>query len=66
MRIRERAESIAFFGGASRELGILLKMLTDAVEVAQSRIQWNCKLEVYGSMYNYVTILLPTLVVSPR
>jgi ABC-type uncharacterized transport system fused permease/ATPase subunit len=66
VRTQEHTESIAFFGGASRELGIVLQMLTDVIEVLGTRIRWNCKLEVYSSVYAYLTILMPTLVVSPR
>ncbi|WZN59846.1 ATP-binding cassette transporter [Chloropicon roscoffensis] len=66
VRVQEHTESIAFLGSASIELNIVLGMLADVVEVLSNRIKWDCKLEVYSSIYSYLTILLPTLVVSPR
>ena len=61
VRIQEHTESIASSRGGARELEVVMAMLVDVVEVLGLRIKWNCKLEVYSSIYSYLTLLMPTL-----
>jgi len=65
VRIRENAESIAFYGGEQREResakGKLDKALSRTVDIAK----WQRNLEFFTNSYRYLIQVLPAWVVSP-
>jgi putative ATP-binding cassette transporter len=65
IRVRDNAESIAFYRGEKREHRDLVWRLGDVVKNTLSIIGWNRNLAFFTTSYNYAAILLPTLIVAP-
>lgn len=65
VRIRDNAESIAFFRGEARERVDLMQRLGRLVENTFSLIGWNRNLAFFTSGYNYVALVVPVVVVAP-
>ena len=65
MRVRDNAESIAFFRGEKREHRDLLSRFTEVVKNTTWIIGWNRTLGFFTNSYNYLALILPTLIVAP-
>jgi putative ATP-binding cassette transporter len=65
VRVRDNAESIAFYRGEKREHLDLVKRLTAAVLNWRGIILWNRNLGFFTNSYNYGALVLPVLIVAP-
>jgi vitamin B12/bleomycin/antimicrobial peptide transport system ATP-binding/permease protein len=65
VRVRDNAESIAFYRGEKRERRDLVGRLGAAVLNMLSIIGWNRNLAFFVNSYNYVAIVLPVVIVAP-
>ena len=65
VRIRENAESIAFFRGEKREHRDLITRFTDVLENTLWIIGWNRNLGFFANSYNYLALIVPGLIVGP-
>ncbi|MFZ4780184.1 MAG: ABC transporter ATP-binding protein/permease [Terrimicrobiaceae bacterium] len=65
VRVRDNAESIAFFRGEKREHRDLLSRFTEVVKNTMWIIGWNRTLAFFTNSYNYLALVLPTLIVAP-
>lgn len=66
IRLRENAESVAFFSGEGREKENLSRRLGLAVENLAQLIGWQRNLGFFQTAYRYAVQVVPALVVSPR
>lgn len=66
VRMRENAESIAFFNGESREKSEILRRLQEAVDNMMSVINLKRRLAFLQTGYKYAVQVLPALCVAPR
>lgn len=65
VRVRDNAESIAFYRGEKREHLDLFTRLTAAVMNMRLIIIMNRRLAFFTNSYNYVALVLPVIVVAP-
>jgi vitamin B12/bleomycin/antimicrobial peptide transport system ATP-binding/permease protein len=65
VRIRDNAESIAFYRGESREQGDLRRRLAAVVSNSRFIIAWNRNLALFTTPYTYAAFVLPLAVVAP-
>ena len=65
VRVRDNAESIAFYRGEKREHRDLISKFADIFENTTRLIGWNRNLAFFTTSYNYFALILPTLVVAP-
>lgn len=65
IRVRDNAESIAFFRGEKREHRDLVSRFSEVVTNTMWIIGWNRTLGFFTNSYNYVALILPTLIVGP-
>jgi vitamin B12/bleomycin/antimicrobial peptide transport system ATP-binding/permease protein len=65
VRVRDNAESIAFYRGEKREHLDLFNRLTAAVANMRQVIIRNRNLAFFTNSYNYLALVLPVLVVAP-
>lgn len=65
VRLRENAESIAFYGGEAREAEEVGARLDGAVENKREILGTQRNLEFFTTAYSYLVQILPVLVVSP-
>jgi len=65
VRVRDNAESIAFYRGEKREQGDLVSRLKAAVVNWTLIINWNRNLMFFTTTYNYAAIVLPIAIVAP-
>ncbi|MES2982141.1 MAG: ABC transporter ATP-binding protein/permease [Verrucomicrobiota bacterium] len=65
VRVRDNAESIAFYRGEKREHLDLFNRLTLAVANMRKIITWNRNLGFFTNSYNYVALVLPVMIVAP-
>jgi putative ATP-binding cassette transporter len=65
VRVRDNAESIAFYRGEKREHLDLVNRLTAAVFNMRLIINRNRNLGFFTNSYNYLALVLPVLVVAP-
>lgn len=65
VRVRENAESIAFYRGEKREHRDLVSRLASAVSNMQIIIIWNRNLGFFTNSYNYAALVLPIMIVAP-
>jgi vitamin B12/bleomycin/antimicrobial peptide transport system ATP-binding/permease protein len=66
VRVRENAESVAFYGADGRESRIAAGRLDTAVAVTRKQILIHAWLSLWQNMYSYATILIPSLLMAPR
>lgn len=66
VRMREFAESIAFYRGEARESGSSKGLLLAAVRAVTRRITFEAGLAVWQNGYGNLTILIPNLLMAPR
>lgn len=65
VRVRDNAESIAFYRGEKREHLDLVKRLASLVGNMRNIIRWNRKLGFFRNSYSYAALLLPIIIVAP-
>lgn len=65
VRVRENAESCAFYKADVREASIATGRLIDAVAASRSRIALQAQLSLFQNAYSYATILIPSLTMAP-
>ena len=65
VRVRENAESIAFFRGEKREHRDLIDRLNDALQNSFWIIGWTRNLGFFTNGYNYLAAIIPALIVGP-
>jgi len=65
VRLRDNAESIAFYRGEAREGEQALQRLGNAISNAQRLITWEALIGVIQSSYNDFSNFLPWLVIAP-
>jgi putative ATP-binding cassette transporter len=65
IRVRDNSESIAFFRGEPRERIDLSKKFGAAANNTYSLINWNRNLGFLTTGYNYLALLIPTIIVAP-
>ena len=65
VRLRENAESIAFYGGEAQEAREVRDRLEGAVEGRRAVLGTQRNLEFFTTAYRYAIQILPVLVVSP-
>lgn len=65
VRIRENAESIAFYGGERNEIQLLLERFKQSFENFSKLLVASRNLEFFQSGYRYVIQVLPAAVVAP-
>lgn len=66
VRVRENAESVAFYGGGKREAGVAAERLGAAVGTARAQVAVQAWLALWQNIYGYATILVPALLMAPR
>jgi putative ATP-binding cassette transporter len=65
VRVRDNAESIAFYRGEKREHLDLVHRLSAVVTNMRSIIIWNRNLGFFRNSYNYLALVVPILIVAP-
>ncbi|XP_030534484.1 ABC transporter D family member 2, chloroplastic isoform X2 [Rhodamnia argentea] len=65
VRVRENAESIAFYGGEENELQLLLQRFSSAFENLTQLLISSRNLEFFTNGYRYLIQILPAAVVAP-
>ncbi|QSA97759.1 ABC transporter ATP-binding protein/permease [Methylococcus sp. EFPC2] len=65
VRVRDNAESIAFYRGEKRERRDLVSRLGAAVLNMLTIIGWNRNLAFFVNTYNYAALVLPVVIVAP-
>jgi putative ATP-binding cassette transporter len=65
VRVRDAAESIAFFRGEKREHRDLIDRLNDVLENSFWIIGWTRNLGFFANGYNYLALIIPGLIVGP-
>ncbi len=65
VRVRDAAESIAFFRGEKREHRDLIDRLNGVLENSLWIIGWTRNLNFFANGYNYLALLIPALIVGP-
>ena len=65
VRVRDNAESIAFFRGEKREHLDLARRFAEVLRVTVGIIGWNRNLAFFTYAYNYVALVVPALIVGP-
>jgi len=65
VRVRDNAESIAFFRGEKREQHDLARRFVEVLRNSIRIIAWNRNLAFFTNTYNYVALVVPPLVVGP-
>jgi putative ATP-binding cassette transporter len=66
VRIRDNAESVAFFRGERREKIDLAHRFRDLVRNTKSLISWNRNLNFFTTGYNNLSLILPVIVIAPH
>ncbi|MEO6740648.1 MAG: SbmA/BacA-like family transporter, partial [Chthoniobacteraceae bacterium] len=65
VRVRDAAESIAFYRGEKREHRDLIERLNDALENSFWIIGWTRNLGFFANGYNYLALIIPGLIIGP-
>lgn len=66
VRIRENAESIAFYRGENQEINQLKKLFTDLFNNFNRLIVWQeLFLGIFSNTYEFLPILIPTIILAP-
>ena len=65
VRVRDNAESIAFYRGEKREHRDLFQRFASVLENTAWIIGWNRTLGFFTNSYNYIALIVPLLVVGP-
>ncbi|WP_081887711.1 ABC transporter ATP-binding protein/permease [Verrucomicrobium sp. BvORR034] len=65
VRVRDNAESIAFYRGEKREHLDLIERLARVVVNTRNTIFWNRNLGFFTNTFNYASLVLPLVIVAP-
>src|SRR6185295_17199649 len=65
VRVRDAAESIAFFRGEKREHRDLIERLNAVLDNTLWIIGWTRNLGFFANGYNYLALIIPGLIVGP-
>jgi ABC-type uncharacterized transport system fused permease/ATPase subunit len=65
VRIRENAEAIAFYQGQSQEFHQIRLRFADVIQNFNHLIRWQLGLNLFQNGYQYVTFILPALILAP-
>lgn len=65
VRVRDNAESIAFFRGEKREHRDLIERLNEVLENSFWIIGWTRNLGFFANSYNYLALIIPGLIIGP-
>ena len=65
VRVRDNAESIAFYRGEKREHLDLVHRVAAVVANMRNIIVWNRNLGFFRNSYNYLALVLPVFIVAP-
>ncbi|MCO6431058.1 MAG: ABC transporter ATP-binding protein/permease [Deltaproteobacteria bacterium] len=65
INVRDNSESIAFIGDEGKELTRSRQRLKIALDNLLRIINWNRNLSLFTTGYNYVVVILPTIIVAP-
>ena len=66
IRVRENAESIAFYGGEKQELQQANNLFTDVFDNFNRLIKWQLYLDIFRNSYDFITWALPSIIIGPR
>ncbi|MGD1807504.1 ABC transporter ATP-binding protein/permease [Dapis sp. BLCC M126] len=66
IRVRENAESIAFYGGEKQELEQANNLFTDVFDNFNRLIKWQLYLDIFRNSYDFITWALPSIIIGPR
>ncbi|NJO42413.1 MAG: ABC transporter ATP-binding protein, partial [Cyanobacteria bacterium RU_5_0] len=66
VRIRENAESIAFYQGQGHELSQVQQRFSSVYRNFNRLIRWQFNLMIFQNGYQYLTFVLPFIVLAPR
>ncbi|MDJ0555868.1 MAG: ABC transporter ATP-binding protein/permease [Microcoleaceae cyanobacterium MO_207.B10] len=66
VRIRENAESIAFYNGGNREFSYIKQIFAPVLSIYNKVITWERNLDIFQNIYGYITWILPPLVIGLR
>lgn len=66
VRVREHAESIAFFRGGPAEEAVSLLRLSELMQVARKIIVAERSIGIFQNLFEHLTFLIPGLVIAPR
>ena len=66
VRVRENAEAIAFYQGQDQELQQIQQRFSAVFNNFNHLIRWQLNLNLFQNGYQYVTFLLPGLLLAPR
>ena len=65
-RVRENAEAIAFYQGENSESKQIQSRFWQALTNFQRLINWQLRLNLFQNSYQYITFLLPAIILAPR
>jgi putative ATP-binding cassette transporter len=66
VRIRENAEAIAFYQGQETEKDQVKQRFSQVFANFQHLIRWQLNLNLFQNSYQYITFILPGLILAPR
>ncbi|WP_339459532.1 ABC transporter ATP-binding protein/permease [Nodularia spumigena] len=66
VRVRENAESIAFYGGQNQELQQIKQKFIRVFANIKRLIRWQFQLNVFQNGYQFITFILPFIILAPR
>lgn len=66
IRVRENAESIAFYRGEERESQYVLGRFSDVIANSRRLIDWQFFLNVFQFAYSSATLIIPGIILAPR
>ncbi len=66
MRVRNHAESIAFYRGQAEEAQQARQRFVSVFQNFSRLIRWQLRLNLFQNSYQYLTLLLPIAILAPR
>eukprot|EP00931_Biecheleriopsis_adriatica_P041253 TRINITY_DN23601_c0_g1_i1.p1 TRINITY_DN23601_c0_g1~~TRINITY_DN23601_c0_g1_i1.p1 ORF type:complete len:636 (+),score=147.44 TRINITY_DN23601_c0_g1_i1:31-1908(+) len=66
IRVREHAESVAFYGGQARELAQASQRVSELFQTQLAQTYWSTGLGCFNKVYKYTTFVLPVVFVAPK
>lgn len=66
VRIRDHAESIAFYHGGNREFTYIKQLFAPVLSIYNKVITWERNLDIFQNIYGYITWILPAVIIGPR
>ena len=66
IRVRDYAESIAFYRGQNQEFSQVKHRFIDAFKNFNNLIRWQFGLTIFQNGYQYINLVLPFIILAPR